>query len=379
MDVQRKKVLSLFGTRPEVVKFAPILRCIEASAPRVQAINVASGQHTDLLYPLVRYFSIRVHHDLSLSKPQGSNQDALPHRIVQRFLPVLDREQPDLILIQGDTSTALAGAMAGRTRNIPVGHIEAGLRSGDLAAPFPEELNRRMISRLATYHFAPTCSNRDVLIHEGVAKDSIFLTGNPGVDSLLAVLKSSAPTAGLKRLLASTHSYKRIILTAHRRENFAGPLEACFKVLRRFVDTHPDVVVIFPVHPNPALSEPSKILGGHPRILMTGAMSYRDFVQLMFRSWLIISDSGGIQEETPSLGKPLLILRRNTERPEALACGAARLAGTSAKSFSTALEENSQDAAWLSTGQNGSNPFGRGDSGAQIVNVIHSLLGITPK
>jgi UDP-N-acetylglucosamine 2-epimerase (non-hydrolysing) len=378
MDVERKKILSVFGTRPEVVKFAPILRCLEASAQRVQAINVASGQHADLLQPLVRYFSIRIHHDLSVSGPQKSDHDASPRRIMQRLLPVLDREQPDLILIQGDTSTALAGTIAGRTRRIPVGHIEAGLRSGDLAAPFPEEAHRRIISRLATYHFAPTCANRDVLVHEGVGKDSIFLTGNPGVDSLLAVLKHSTPSAGLKQLLATTRNYKRIVLTAHRRENFAGPLEACFTVLRRFIDTHQDVVVIFPVHPNPALSEPSNILRGHPRIHLTGAMSYPDFVLLMSRAWLIISDSGGIQEETPSLGKPLLILRRNTERPEALACGAARLAGTSVESFAKSLEENSRDADWLLS-RRSSNPFGQGDSGAQIVSAIHSLLGTAPR
>lgn len=371
---RKKKVLSVLGTRPEVVKFAPILERLERARPQIQAVNIASGQHTHLFYPLVRYFGLRMHYDLSAMQ-QHQTPDAQCHRIVRQLLPILDREQPDLILVQGDTSTALAGSIAGRMRRVPIGHVEAGLRSGDLSSPFPEEANRRIISRLATYHFAPTFANRDLLVQEGVAREHIFVTGNPGVDSILAAIKNSARTSELTRLLAATRGLKRIVLTAHRRENFGPTLEACFKVLRRFVEAHKDVSVIFPKHPNRALSTPANLLHGHPRIHVIGAMAYSDFVHLMSHAWLIISDSGGIQEEVPTLGKPLLILRRNTERPEAVACGAARLAGTSAESLSKALDDSSREESWTIGARSVSNPFGRGDSGSQIVDAIHSLLG----
>ena len=372
--LRKKKVLSLLGTRPEVIKFAPILQRLERSALQIYAVNIVSGQHTHLLYPLVRYFHLRIHHQLSaIQRLQTS--DALCDRIVQQLLPILDREQPDLILVQGDTATALAGSVAGRMRCVPIGHIEAGLRSGDLTSPFPEEANRRIISQLATYHFAPTFANRELLIREGIARQNIFVTGNPGVDSILAVLRNSTPTSHLLRLLAVTRGFKRIVLTTHRRESFGHTLEVCFRVLRRFVEVHENVAMIFPMHPNPALSAPASILRGHPRIHVIGAMIYPDFVHLMSQASLIISDSGGVQEEVPSLGRPLLILRKNTERPEAVECGVARLAGTSAESFSKALDDSSKKESWTTAVQSASNPFGRGDSGSQIVDAIHSLLG----
>jgi len=373
MNIPRKKVLSLFGTRPEVIKFAPILRHLERAGPHIQAINVVSAQHTDLLYPLNGFFKLRIDHDLHAMQ---SNQSpaAVGRRIVHRLLPLLELEQPDIILVQGDTSTALAGSIAGAMRRIPVGHVEAGLRSGSLSAPFPEESYRRMITRLATYHFAPTCFNRDTLLREGVANENIFLTGNPGIDSLLSVPRDSARTPGLERILAATQDYKRIVLTAHRRENFGPVMDEYFRTLRRFIEAHDDVALIFPMHPNPAIAASADILRGHPRIHATGALSYQDFVHLMRQSWLIVSDSGGVQEEAPSLGKPLLVLRGNTERPEAVMCGAARLAGESPESLARALEETWRNRARMAWMRAVPNPFGRGDSGARIVESIQSLL-----
>lgn len=373
MNTPRKKVLSLFGTRPEVIKFAPILRQLEKPGLQMQAVNVLSGQHTDLLYPLTRFFNVRTDHDLHAMQ---SNQSpaTLARRIVRRLLPVLDQERPDLILVQGDTSTALAGSLAGAIRRIPVGHVEAGLRSGNLAAPFPEELHRRMITRLATYHFAPTSSNRDTLLAEGVANEHIFLTGNTGIDSLLNVARNSTGTPQLERVLAATRNYKRIVLTAHRRENLGHVMDAYFRTLRCFAETHDGVALIFPVHPNPAISPSTYILRGHPRIHVTGSMDYPDFIHLMRHAWLIVSDSGGVQEEAPSLGVPLLVLRGNTERPEAVKCGAARVAGESPESLALALEEIWRNQAPAVSMRPVRNPFGLGDSGARIVDSIQSIL-----
>ena len=369
----RKKVLILFGTRPEVIKFAPILHELKKKSLRIHTVNVASAQHAHFLSPLALFFNLQIDYTLH-SMAQFPSPLATCRRIIRCLHPILAHEKPDLILVQGDTTTALAGAIAGAQHQIPVGHVEAGLRTGDLTSPFPEEANRRVIGRLATYHFAPTDSNRQSLLREGVHPDKIFVTGNPGVDALLSVLRSATPTAPLRDLLQATANTKRLVLTAHRRENLGPRLEACFAALRRFVETHADVTIIFPVHPNPGVIKAAKLLCGHQRIHLVKPLSYPDFVHLMHQSWLIISDSGGIQEEVPSLGQRLLILRNNTERPEAVACGAAQLVGTSPKSLTSTLED-----LWLHGPTTVSqltrfNPFGQGDSGIQIVNIIESVL-----
>ena len=367
----RRKVLSVIGTRPEAIKFAPVLRWIERAGTSIQAVNVASGQHGHLLYSAAAQIGVRFAY--RLDRPALAEDVC---EIVHRLLPVLDRELPELILVQGDTSTALAGAIAGLARGIPVGHVEAGLRSGDLSSPFPEEGHRRKISRLATYHFAPTPRNREVLLHEGISGERIFVTGNPGVDSVIAILRNSTPSPHLASILKATHGFRLIILTTHRRESIGVPLESCFRALRRFVETHDDAAIVFPVHPNPALGRHLPLLRGHPRIHLTPAMDYPDFAQLMLRAWLIVSDSGGVQEEAPTLGKPLLILHGNTERPEAVDCGVARLAGTSGESLAQALEESLPADSWAAAVRPVENPFGRGDSGWQIARRLPPLLGV---
>jgi UDP-N-acetylglucosamine 2-epimerase (non-hydrolysing) len=328
-----------------------------------------------LLYPLTRFFNLRIDYDLESMTPNQSPTDVC-QRIVRRLLPILDHERPDLILVQGDTATALAGTLAGMERQIPVGHVEAGLRTGDLSSPFPEEGNRQVIGRLATYHFAPTNSNRDALIREGVDVKKIFVTGNPGIDSLLIVLQKTTPTIGLRRLFDATANHKRIVLTAHRRENFGTPMEGCFTALRRFVETHADVAVVFPVHPNPAIATAANVLRGHSRIHVIEPLGYPDFIHLMHKSWLIVSDSGGVQEEVPSLGRRLLILRRNTERPEAVFCDAARLVGTEPESLTAALEDSLRQKVVFSWRTRPS-PFGTGDSGEKIFKAIQLVLGTT--
>jgi UDP-N-acetylglucosamine 2-epimerase (non-hydrolysing) len=270
----------------------------------------------------------------------------------------------------------MASALAGFHRRIPVGHVEAGLRTGDTYSPYPEEMNRRIITRLATYHFAATPHNRETLLSEGVAHESIFVTGNPVIDSLKTILERSATKPVLEEVLKATQELKRIVVTTHRRESFGEVMAENLRVLRRFVERYEDLGLIFPVHPNPAVLGPAtSILAGHPRIHLIQPLSYEHFIVLLSHAWLIVSDSGGIQEEAPSLGKPLLVLRENTERPEAIAAGVARLVGGSPQRLAFMLEELHQDGRWAEEIRHVKNPFGQGDSGKRIVQIITDLFG----
>jgi len=379
-DTAPTKVLTVFGTRPEVIKLAPIIEQLEARPTTFRAVNVTSAQHHDLLYPFIRLFGLQVHHDLHVMAPnQTPNQ--ICSRVLASLEPVLAEQKPHLLLVQGDTTTALAATLAGFYRRIPVGHVEAGLRSGNPLSPYPEEMNRRLISRLASYHFAATPRNLATLLSEGVAPESIFITGNPVVDSLHAILGRTPVTPTIDALLAATTGLKRIVLTTHRRESFGEVLAQNLRVLRAFIARHKDVALLFPVHPNPAVVGPATlILSGHPRIHLIRPLRYDEFIHLLTHSWLIVSDSGGVQEEAPTLGKPLLILRENTERPEALDAGVARLVGGSADRLAIMLDEAYQDVSWARHVETRDNPFGRGDSGKRIVDIIATLFpsGLSP-
>ena len=372
---RRKKVLTLFGTRPEAIKLAPVIRGLEANNDSIQTINVASGQHTDLLYPFVRQLDIRVDHDLQVMLPNQT-----PNQVCARVMAAMDlilaEQRPDLILVQGDTTTALAGALAGFHREIPVGHVEAGLRSGNPRSPFPEEMNRRMISRLATYHFAATTRNRMTLLAEGVEKNNIFVTGNPVVDSLKDIVsRLSQKPPVLEQLLRSTKGLKRLVLTTHRRERFGELMMENLLTLRQFVESNKDIALIFPVHPNPAVVDAARAaLSQHSRIHLIEPLGYEDFIALLSEAWLIVSDSGGVQEEAPTLGKPLLVLRENTERPEALESGVARLVGSRPESLGLMLDEAYRVGSWASQVGRIANPFGNGDSGQQIAGIIAELI-----
>jgi UDP-N-acetylglucosamine 2-epimerase (non-hydrolysing) len=370
---QRKSVLTLFGTRPEVIKLAPVIHQLEQRHESIRTINVTSGQHSDLLYPFIEMFGIRVDNDLRLMTVD-QDPGALCARIFGEVHAIVDDENPDLILVQGDTTTALAGALVGRRRGVPVGHVEAGLRSGNILSPYPEEMNRRFISQLATYHFAATTGNKDALLSEGIAEKAIFVTGNPVVDAVQMVLQAVKPYCD-ETLLTKIGNRKCIVLTTHRRESFGQVLSENLQVLSRFVRDHEDVVLVFPLHPNPNVSGPAReICSGNPRIIITAPLQYRDFIHVLSRSWLIVSDSGGIQEEVPSLGKPLLILRENTERAECIEAGIARLVGGSSETLMAMLEEAYQEGSWVNSVHKVPNPFGNGDSGERIVECVAKLL-----
>lgn len=365
----RPKVLVLFGTRPEVIKLAPVVRELRNNHS-FQSIAVSSGQHADLIKPFVELFGIKIDHDLQI---MSANQtlNSICSAAVTALDKILESEKPDVILVQGDTTTALAGAMAAFNRRIAVGHVEAGLRSGNAHSPFPEEMNRRLISQLADFHFAATEHNRTNLLAEGANARQVFVTGNPVVDALQFVLDNGRRSTAITALIEQTRSLKPILLTTHRRESFGAAMRENLLVLREFVEVHQDTALFFPVHPNPAVRQAvAATLLEHNRIFLLDPLDYTDFVALMKEAWLIVSDSGGVQEEAPSLGKPLLILRENTERPEAVAGGTAKIVGGAAQSLREMLAENYRNENWINSLKQIPNPFGDGTAAQKIVEIL---------
>ena len=360
------KVLVLFGTRPEAIKLAPVIH--ELNRRNFPTIVVSSGQHTSLLAPFLETLNIKTHYELNVM-----TENQTPNQVLAGTLSKLDKiisvEQPKIIIVQGDTTTTLAGALAGFNRQITVGHVEAGLRSGNLHSPFPEEMNRRLISQTATFHFCATESNRRNLLAENVSESKIFVTGNTVVDSLNSILESLNPSESIKSLLKQTENFKRILLTTHRRESFGAKMSGNLLELKRFVERHSDACLIFPVHPNPSVRKAiNEIIFHHDRIFLTEPLNYTDFIALMKNAWLIVSDSGGVQEEAPTLGKPLFVLRENTERPEAISSGIAKLVGEN--SLSAMLEENYANENWLNSVKQITNPFGDGKSAERIAQIL---------
>lgn len=369
----RLKILVLFGTRPEAIKLAPVIH--ELKKKFFQTIVVSSSQHKELLKPFLKMLEIETDFDLRVMK-----KNQTPNEVCSKILAKLDKilaeEKPDLILVQGDTTTTLAGALAGFNRQIPVGHVEAGLRSGNLYSPFPEELNRRLVSQIATFHFAATERNRRNLLAEDITTEKVFVTGNTVVDTLQYILKNLKPSNDITELIEETKGLKRILLTTHRRESFGERMSGNLKVLCEFVERRKDVCLFFPVHPNPNVQEvTNEILADKERIFLLEPLNYKDFVALMKSTWLIVSDSGGVQEEAPSLGKPLFVLRENTERPEAIRAGVAKLVGGNPRTLKLMLEENYSVETWIKSVTEVSNPFGDGKAAKRIVKIIEDKMG----
>jgi UDP-N-acetylglucosamine 2-epimerase (non-hydrolysing) len=374
---RRLKILVLFGTRPEAIKLAPVIH--ELKKKDFNTLVVSSSQHRELLAPFLEMLDIQPDFDLRVMK-----KNQTPNEVCSRVLAKLDKiladEKPDLILVQGDTTTALAGALAGFNRQIAVGHVEAGLRSGNLYSPFPEELNRRLVSQIANLHFAATERNRHSLLAENIPTEKIFVTGNTVVDTLDYILKNLSPEEKIPTLIKETRGLKRILLTTHRRESFGEQMNGNLKVLREFVEKRKDVCLFFPVHPNPNVrSVTNEILAKQERIYLLEPLGYKDFVALMKSVWLIVSDSGGIQEEAPSLGKPLLVLRENTERPEAIRAGVAKLVGGNPRALKRLLNENYSIDTWTKSVKEVSNPFGDGHAAKRIVKIIEEKFGARVK
>lgn len=369
----RPKVLVLFGTRPEAIKLAPVID--ELKANDFHTIVVSSSQHKDLLAPFLETLEIKIDYNLQVMTANQTPNE-ICSRVMAKLDKILDTEKPDLILVQGDTTTTLAGALTGFNRKIPVGHVEAGLRSGNINSPFPEEMNRRIVSQIASFHFTATEKNRQNLLYEHISTEKIFPTGNPVVDSLNLILKTLKRSDEIHNLISNTAGLKRILLTTHRRESFGATMSGNLEVLRDFVERRKDVCLIFPVHPNPNVRRVTqKILAEQERIFLLEPLGYVDFIALMKKSWLIISDSGGVQEEAPSLGKPLFILRENTERPEAIEAKVAKLVGGNPVTLHKMLEENYAIETWIKSVKEIRNPFGDGRAAKRIVKIIREKLG----
>ncbi len=364
--------MTVFGTRPEAIKFAPVIRAITRN-PDLEVINIVTSQHTELLRPLIDLFDIDVSADLDVMRHDQPLNGVLS-RIVDRLDAELVRWMPDVVLVQGDTTSALAGALAAWNRQVALGHIEAGLRSGDRNSPFPEEMNRRLISQIASMHFAATSANRKNLLDGGVAKHRIAVTGNPVVDALKLISKNAQISPDTADLMMRIGSRKPIVMTSHRRENFGDKMLGYFDVLKRFVSQSDKYVLIFPMHPNPAVRNVAEqAFGGARNVELIDPLKYSDFIHLLSRAWLAVSDSGGIQEEAPSLQKALLVLRENTERPEGVAAGVARLV-QSPEDLSRELNEASQPGSWIEGVKANSNPFGDGNASRRIAGHLTAFL-----
>jgi len=356
-------ILVVLGTRPDAIKLAPVIKALRRQRSfRVRVC--ATDQHGDLLDPVLDCFSIRPDCRLRVMR-RNQTLGGLTARLLERLAPVLAAERPDLVIVQGDTTTALAAALSAHYLRIPVAHVEAGLRSGDKFAPFPEEMNRRLISRLADYHFAPTPHARDNLLAEGIPRRSIAVTGNTAIDAVLAVARRARRAARPPDPVAGVawDRQRVVLVTLHRRESFGEPLRRACRALAVLAERNPGVEFVFPVHPNPRVRPVARqMLGGRANVHLVEPLDYPSFVWCMARASLIISDSGGVQEEAPSLGVPVLVARDVTERIEGIEAGMARLVGTDPRKI-IAEAQALLDAAAPRTSQRKSRSFGRNPYG----------------
>ncbi|HLZ09521.1 MAG TPA: UDP-N-acetylglucosamine 2-epimerase (non-hydrolyzing), partial [Chloroflexota bacterium] len=336
---ERLRVLTLFGTRPEAIKLAPVIRCLQG-ADWVESTIVVTGQHRELLEQVLRVFDVTPDADLDLMRP-GQPLTDLAGRALVAVGEILRRYQPDLLLVQGDTVSVLVGALAAFYERVAIGHVEAGLRSFNRNDPFPEEINRRLVSVVAELHFAPTARARANLLAEGVPSDRIEVTGNTVVDALLSVRNGPVPAEfGAPTSIDIDIRRRTILVTLHRRESWGAPMSAICSSLRVALDRFPDTDLLIPMHPNPIVRQVVTFaLGDHPRAHLVEPLDYVSMIRAMARCHLIVTDSGGIQEEAPALGKPVLVVRETTERPEAIEAGTARLVGTNGRAVLAALTD----------------------------------------
>ena len=365
-----KTVMTIFGTRPEAIKLAPLLLEMRRAELQLHPFVCVTGQHREMLHPILDWFDVRPDRDLNLMQ---TNQTlaGFAGRVLGALSTVLETNRPDAILVQGDTTTAMMGALAGFYHRIPVAHVEAGLRTGDFHNPFPEEVNRRMAGLTATYHFAPTETAATALLSEGVDARNVFTVGNTVLDALRITLNRKQDT---KAPFASD-GRRLIVVTAHRRESFGSPFESICLAIRELIDRNENTEVVYPVHLNPNVRDPvGRHLRNHPRIHLIEPLRYEEFVLLMSRCYLILTDSGGIQEEATALGKPTLIMRNTTERPEAIASGTAKLVGTDAKQIVASAEQLLGDENAYRAMANRKCPFGDGHSAQRIIDVLRQVL-----
>jgi len=364
-----KKVMFIFGTRPEAIKMAPVIIEIRKYAQYLKSIVVVTAQHRQMLDPILSLFGIRVDFDLDIMR-EDQKLSEVTIRAMGGISKVIEEVKPDFVLVQGDTSTTLIGALAAFYHRLPIGHVEAGLRTRDKYNPFPEEMNRHITSVLADLHFAPTVQAKENLLNEGIYPEAIYVTGNTVIDALLMIVKKDYQFE-VPSLNKIDFHRKVILITAHRRENFGIPLKNICQAIVCLINQYPGIEVIYPVHLNPNIQKVVKdILIDLPRVHLVEPLDYQLFVNLMSKSYLILTDSGGIQEEAPSLGKPVLVMRKTTERPEGVKAGTVRIVGTEVdnivKEVSKLLDSSSEYNAMAKA----VNPYGDGKSASRIVKIL---------
>lgn len=368
-----KKVLVVIGTRPEAIKIAPVVKALGGQS-KIQLKLCVTAQHREMLDQVLEFFAIAPDFDLNTMQPNQDLAD-VTSRVLRGMKGVIKSFRPELVLVHGDTNTTFATALAAYYERIPVGHVEAGLRTGDIYSPWPEEANRRLTTSLSSLHFAPTESSKKNLLREGVEDQSIFVTGNTVIDALLMTRKRISEDEELESQLRGNFSWldsseKLILVTGHRRENFGNGLNEICDALKS-LSVRKDIRIVYPVHLNPQVKEPVySILGNNDKVRLIEPLEYHEFVYLMDRSYLILTDSGGVQEEAPTLGKPVLVMRDSTERPEAVEAGTARLVGANRQRIEAAVNSLLDNESDYQAMSRAINPYGDGKSSKRIVSII---------
>lgn len=369
------KVMTVFGTRPEAIKMAPVVLELKKHSSEIQTIVAVTAQHRQMLDQVLQLFHIQPDYDLDIMS-QGQTLYDITTKALLGLKNVLETEKPDLVLVHGDTTTTFAGALAAYYQQIPVGHVEAGLRTGNIYSPFPEEMNRKLTGAMASIHFAPTPTAKQNLLQEHVDPEKIYITGNTVIDALMTTVDGEYHFEDDALRTVDFQHHRIILLTTHRRENLGEPMRHIYKALRQIVDEIPDTEIVFPVHRNPLVRKVvEEELAGVDRIHLIDPMEYEPFANLMSLSSLVLTDSGGIQEEAPSLGKPVLVLRDTTERPEAVAAGTVRLIGTDKDVVYKETKRLLTDSDAYHAMSMAVNPYGDGKASQRIVQAILHAFG----
>ncbi|WP_018773485.1 non-hydrolyzing UDP-N-acetylglucosamine 2-epimerase [Arthrobacter sp. 131MFCol6.1] len=368
-------IMPIFGTRPEAIKMAPIVSALQESE-LFRCIVTVTGQHREMLDQVNELFGIVPDHDLDILQP-GQSLSAIMTRTIDGLETLFAGSRPDAVVVQGDTTTSTAAAIAAFYHGIPVVHVEAGLRSGDLLSPFPEEANRKITSQIARLHLAPTSTSRENLEREGISPEDIVVTGNTVIDALLATVDKQLPFTDPRLEELATSGRRILLVTTHRRENQGDAMRNMGRALARIADAEPELTIVLPAHKNPVVREAVlPALDGKANVLVTEPLAYGEFTRLLSRAHIVLTDSGGVQEEAPSLGKPVLVMRENTERPEALEAGTVKLIGTDEERIVAEVSHLLHDSAHFAAMANAVNPYGDGKAAARTVAAIEELLGV---
>jgi UDP-N-acetylglucosamine 2-epimerase (non-hydrolysing) len=369
-----KRVMVVYGTRPEAIKLAPVIRAIGASS-RLRPVVTLTGQHRTIVDQVNSMFGIRPDHNLDVIRPRQSLH-GLTARVLERLSPALQQERPDAVVVQGDTTSAFAGALAAFYEHVPVVHVEAGLRTGDLYSPFPEEANRRLTGQIATLHLAPTPVSEGNLLRDGISPRRVMVTGNTVIDALLWTVQQHVPYGDPALEAIDSTDAPILLVTAHRRESWGQRMRGVASAVARLARKHPDLIVVLPLHPNPVVREALlPALRGLDNVMLVEPLAYGAFARLLQRSTIVLTDSGGVQEEAPSLGKPVLVMRDTTERPEAVSAGTARLVGTDPERVYSAVDQLLTIPRAYETMANAVNPYGDGRAAQRTTKAIEHMFG----